>query len=556
MIVFFNVYYIIKKKKILENITFQIKNQEKVLIVGESGTGKSTILNILIKNIKPTKGKIYYDKEDIFSYNEAKTNQYRHQKIKIIYQTDDLFDDLTVMDNLLLYYYSEDILTIFKKANLSYLKNRLVYTLSGGERQRIAIIKACLGNFEVLLCDEITSALDKKNAINIIDFILTMYSNKTIIFISHDKTLFENKIEHLIELESHKIKENQLIQQKINNPKQYVKSNKEKSLFLFSLQRGFKKISFSQMIIFYICIISFLLFFNFNDLFIHFAKKSYTRYFNYDVVEIKDSINNFNDSFVYYGLEEFFLNCKIYINNHPRENIIFLPFNNKDRHSKIVINQLFLENQNFQNINSFKIKHQLFEYECEKIDIIEEKGMFVTPCVYYDIVYFNTFNLPVTSQKYLLNFDFTKYDNRLTNNPLYYEKKEDKPYADSNAYHDYLTFEMVFNSIKDIVNYFFLIVLLFSIIITILLFLVQLLKDQKIIAIYKSNGYSDLIILSTYLLPIGLYSLPIFILLIKFKLLLFPLLISFFIQIFFIILIYKVIKKQNLHQLLKEDTLL
>ena len=198
MIVFFNVYYIIKKKKILENITFQIKNQEKVLIVGESGTGKSTILNILLKNIKPTKGKIYYDKEDIFSYNEAKTNQYRHQKIKIIYQTDDLFDDLTVMDNLLLYYYSEDILTILKKANLSYIKNRLVYTLSGGERQRIAIIKACLENFEVLLCDEITSALDKKNAINIIDFILTMYSNKTIIFISHDKTLFENKIENLI----------------------------------------------------------------------------------------------------------------------------------------------------------------------------------------------------------------------------------------------------------------------------------------------------------------------------------------------------------------------
>ena len=154
------VYYKIKNKEILNNISFDIKNGEKVLINGKSGCGKTTIFNLIIRNIKPTAGNVYFDKEDINNYSLSKLNEYRKTKLSIIMQFDDLFPYLTVIDNLTKYYFYEDCLKLLKKCNLLHLKNRYVYSLSGGERQRVSIVKATLSNANTFLCDEITSALD------------------------------------------------------------------------------------------------------------------------------------------------------------------------------------------------------------------------------------------------------------------------------------------------------------------------------------------------------------------------------------------------------------
>ena len=93
MISFKNVEYKIKNNKILDNITFNIKHGEKVLLVGNSGSGKSTIFNLLVKNIYPTSGNIYFNNEDINKYNNKKTQNYRKKHISIIYQKDDLYDN-------------------------------------------------------------------------------------------------------------------------------------------------------------------------------------------------------------------------------------------------------------------------------------------------------------------------------------------------------------------------------------------------------------------------------------------------------------------------------
>ena len=118
---------------------------------------------------------------------------------------------LDAYSSISIFFYENDVIEKLKKFDLFSLKERMVSSLSGGERQRIAIIKECLFSFDILLCDEITSALDKDNAIKIIDFILNVFKDKTIIFISHDESLFTNKIDHIIKINDKKIVEDKII---------------------------------------------------------------------------------------------------------------------------------------------------------------------------------------------------------------------------------------------------------------------------------------------------------------------------------------------------------
>ena len=200
MISFKSVQYKIKNKIILSSITMNIKNGEKVLLVGKSGAGKSTIFNLLLKNITPTSGNIFYKKENIRDFNESKIQAYRKEEISVIYQKDDLYDNKTVYENLIMFYKENSVIKMINKASLSHLLYRKVSELSGGERQRVNIIKSTLSPFNILLCDEITSALDEENATKIINFILDLFKNKTIIFISHNKDILTNKIDKIIEL--------------------------------------------------------------------------------------------------------------------------------------------------------------------------------------------------------------------------------------------------------------------------------------------------------------------------------------------------------------------
>ncbi len=555
MITFKNVTYKIHNKTILSNINFNIKDGEKVLIMGQSGSGKTTIFNLLLKNIEPTSGEIIVDKINLEQINNFKLNNFRKEKIIMISQVDDLFENKTVIDNLEMFYLENDVISILKKVNLLHLKDRYIYSLSGGERQRIAIIKACLSSCDILLCDEITSALDQYNAKLIIDFILKIFTKNTIIFISHDNQLLNNKIDHFIYLEEHKIKENKIIND-ITNFK--LKDNKKigKSLIFVALTQGFKKISIPLLIIYILTIICFFISLNFQKIFLFYAKQSYEKYFDYDVLLVKDNkdliVNNI-DSFA--NIDDILNNSLININNHEHQNIRFSPFNNKNQHKPLVVNQLFMEVENLNNIFSFEIINNQFNEKFDDVEIINENNLFTNACVYYDIKYFSDKNIFSNNNEiYLIDYDFTKMDERFTNNPLFISKQEDKPYLESRAYNDYLTFEMVFDAIKKIVNYFFILLMFFSIIILFLINFSRLLKDAKYIAIYISRGYSDFEILIAYLLTIFIYTFFFILLVFFIKDLLYPILLAFCLQFIATLVSYYYLKNKNLYDLLKEDS--
>ena len=556
MLSFKNVTYKIKNKKIINNITFNIKKSEKVLLIGKSGSGKSTIINLINKNISPSTGNVYFNKKDINSYNQKEINEYRKRHVATIYQKDDLFDDLSVIDNLELYYYNKDILSLLKKANLLHLKNRFVYSLSGGERQRISILKTCLANCDVLLCDEITSALDYENAQKIIDFVLKIFNDKTIIFISHDKSLFDNKVDRIINIDNGMIVENIVINE-INNTFKN-KRVKDKPLLNNFVLNGLKKISFSSLVIYIILSFSFFITLNYNDIFTYYAKTSYYNYFDYDVVIVKDNIDlTPNNDNTFYNYNDLFNNSKVSINSIEKINVMFLPFNNKDNnYSHLVVNSLFLEVENIKELSYLSIDNNYFKYKDDIINVINEDNMFSIPCIYYDIKYFSSLIDEYKNDEIvLIDYDFSKGDSRFTNNPMFEEKKENKPYLDSNAYCDFLTFKMAFSTIKSIVNYFFIMILIFSIISNILINITIIYKDIKKIAIYLSKGFEDILIIIPYVIyPIILFVVSLLLCLINNKLLI-CFLCSFTIQILSIYISYLYIKKKNIHSILKEDNL-
>lgn len=547
-----NVTYKIKNKTILSQITINIKENEKVLISGDSGCGKSTIFNLILGNVYPTSGNIYFNKKDINLFSNKERLYYRQNEIAIIYQKDDLYENLSVNENLTMFYYQKDVDYYLKKTKLSYLKNKKVYEISGGERQRIAIIKTLLSNCKVLLCDEITSALDEKNALEILDFIDKTCKDKTIIYICHNPLLLKNKINRHIIIKDHMVYKDFVISQveKINS-KHKIKPRK--TLLSVALTSGLKKISPSSFLIYIFLLISLYVTLNFDNIAFYFAKQSYEKYFNYDVVEIIDNTDITPDNVnSYYSLENLFTNSTLTINKQYYYNIRYLPFNNSSNNSKIVINSLFMQQQNIEKISTISIKG-LINYESNIVDICFENNMFSSPCIYYDIKYFSSLNSNNTNV-ILINHDFTKNDSRFTNNPLYENKKEDKPYIDSNAYKDYLTFLLVFDSIELIINYFLYIILTFCIISCILINFSSIMKDIKSIAIFLSKGYSDKELLLSYTLPLVIYTLLALLLNIYINVFLMILIstITYFISI---LISYYYIKRKNLHTLLKEETL-
>ena len=184
-----------KKNNIIENISIKIQKGDKLIIKGNSGTGKSTLINLICGLIVPKQGEILINKKLIYNLN----NKDLLKRISYVSQDNYLFND-TIENNLKIFDESitnADMINACKKAaahefitNLSDGYKTKVgergLSLSGGEIQRIALARAFLKDGEVMIFDEATSALDKKNQEIILNSI-NYYSqkNKIIIFISH-----------------------------------------------------------------------------------------------------------------------------------------------------------------------------------------------------------------------------------------------------------------------------------------------------------------------------------------------------------------------------------
>ncbi len=555
MISFKNVSYTIKKKTILSNITFNIKESEKVLIIGKSGSGKTTIFNLLSLNILPTKGNIFVKNQNITLYNQKKKANFLAHTVRLIFQEDDLYPDLTVNNNLLLYFYQKDIDFYLKKANLLALKNKKVKYLSGGERQRISIIKNCMSEFSILLCDEITSALDDNNAKRFINFILNLFPNKTIIFISHNPLLFDNYIDHYIYVENQKISE------KIINDITCIKKNnhsiKCKSNVSIFIKNGLKKLNFFMLLIYILSVFCFSIYFNYERIFNSFAMSSFYSYFDYNLYEIKNYQGIPNDSNILLDLSDSLTNCKVFLNDICFLSIPLKPFYKEDE-TIFYVSSSLIDSFNIDTIQEITLSNKNIYLKSKEIKFINEEGMFASSCIYYNYNIIKN-NLKNIEKKNYLYYSETliKENEYFTNNPLFTNNDSALPYLESNALLDYLTYEMVFSSIKKIIEYFVLIIFFYSIITSIILVISTIIKSLKQIAILLARGINIYQILFSHLIPVFIYFFIALIIaiLININYFYIGIILTTFILIIANIIGIIYIKNQSINNLLKEDFL-
>ena len=189
-------------KTLFKDLSFQINNGEFVCFSGESGKGKTTLLNI-IGQIEPlSSGTITYDGKNIVS-NKDKFFFFR-KKVGFVFQNFALVDGKTVEQNLALIRRNDrENITIdqaLEKVGLEDKKKRKIYTLSGGEQQRIALARLFLKKCDLILADEPTGSLDSRNAAIVMNLLHELNINgKTIILVTHDITA-KKQCDRIIEL--------------------------------------------------------------------------------------------------------------------------------------------------------------------------------------------------------------------------------------------------------------------------------------------------------------------------------------------------------------------
>ena len=180
---------------VLKGINLKIFKNESVGIVGESGAGKSTLIMCIAGLELISKGKIFFKNLPIHNLNEDDLALYRSKNIGIIFQSFNLLPSMTALENVNL---PIEISGNFKNNKMAMelltavgLKNRIFHyphQLSGGEQQRVAIARSLISNPEILIADEPTGNLDKKNSEDVIKLLFQLKKDfgSTLILVTHD----------------------------------------------------------------------------------------------------------------------------------------------------------------------------------------------------------------------------------------------------------------------------------------------------------------------------------------------------------------------------------
>ena len=179
----------------LDKTNFLIEKGELVVIVGPSGAGKTTALNILGGMDTATSGTVVIDGKDISKLKKKELTKYRREDIGFVFQFYNLVQNLTTLENVELATQicknSLDPKTILKKVGLEERKKNFPSQLSGGEQQRVAIARAIAKNPKILLCDEPTGALDYNTGKQILQLLQDTAKKEkmTVIIITHNAAL-------------------------------------------------------------------------------------------------------------------------------------------------------------------------------------------------------------------------------------------------------------------------------------------------------------------------------------------------------------------------------
>lgn len=178
-----------------DRVSFSVERGELAIVLGSSGAGKSTVLNILGGMDTPTSGHIVIDGNDISEYDKHGLTQYRRSDVGFVFQFYNLVQNLTSKENVELA--SEivddamDPVEVLNMVGLSERINNFPAQLSGGEQQRVAIARAVAKNPKILLCDEPTGALDYNTGKQILQILQDMSRKhgSTVIIVTHNSAI-------------------------------------------------------------------------------------------------------------------------------------------------------------------------------------------------------------------------------------------------------------------------------------------------------------------------------------------------------------------------------
>ena len=177
----------------LKEVSFQVRKGEWVAIMGSSGSGKSTMMNIIGCLDKPSVGEVILDGQDITKESQNSLTKIRREKIGLIFQQFHLIPYLTALENVMVaqYYHSipdeQEALQALERVGLKDRAKHLPSQLSGGEQQRVCIARALINSPEIILADEPTGNLDEVNEKIVIDILTQLHEEgSTIIVVTHD----------------------------------------------------------------------------------------------------------------------------------------------------------------------------------------------------------------------------------------------------------------------------------------------------------------------------------------------------------------------------------
>lgn len=179
----------------LKDVNFQIDKGEFCVIVGASGAGKTTILNILGGMDTLTSGKVYLDGREISGFNKKQLTTYRRYDVGFVFQFYNLVQNLTAKENVELAAQicrdPLDASTVLEQVGLTDRAANFPAQLSGGEQQRVAIARALAKNPKLLLCDEPTGALDYNTGKAVLKLLQSTCRDmgKTVVVITHNQAL-------------------------------------------------------------------------------------------------------------------------------------------------------------------------------------------------------------------------------------------------------------------------------------------------------------------------------------------------------------------------------
>ena len=179
----------------LREVNFEIQKGEFCVIVGASGAGKTTILNILGGMDTLTEGKVLLDGEEVSAYNKKQLTGYRRHDVGFVFQFYNLVQNLTALENMELAAQickdPLDAVQVLEEVGLGERMSNFPAQLSGGEQQRVAIARALAKNPKLLLCDEPTGALDYNTGKAVLKLLQDTCRNKgkTVVVITHNQAL-------------------------------------------------------------------------------------------------------------------------------------------------------------------------------------------------------------------------------------------------------------------------------------------------------------------------------------------------------------------------------